>query len=380
MNHRCTHVYRVKNAMKTFISFTSLFLLTACATHSQKKDMPQKDPAPVSAECSRHYLFDGTYYDLETCKQADIGGKVIDFKKCSPFGYQFTSHIDDTIHFRNKTFCVNPKTYRLLISGEKAKTITVKMPLADPQPEEVSQFHYSLLATNDGVVVIIENYYGTTFTIAKYDENGKELAKTELEHTFVTHPEPNTNHHHRYLYLGYTTPTQLVFTSHMAFGEKDKTIVVELKNLAKKEYDFKISGIVLDETQQHVSGLTFHEKDQFTIRFPESGKEISFTIPNGDGACETILWNNQLIVANYHPISTGSSLYSFDAATGKQLWKADVGQVNASHSEYYNKVYLSRYKNTIIMEGAEAYGKYLQFFDAGSGKRLGCYGILGIND
>jgi hypothetical protein len=55
-------------------------------------------------------------------------------------------------------------------------------------------------------------------------------------------------------------------------------------------------------------------------------------------------------------------------------WTADVKQINASHSEYANKVTLSMYKNKIVMEGNESYGNYVQLFDAETGKRLATFG------
>jgi hypothetical protein len=362
--------------MKTFSFITTLVLLAACTSNSQEKGrLKSPDPATTefNDECSQYYSFDGHYYDLDTYRQIELGGKVIDFKKCSRFKSVFTSPINDTVVYKQKAFSVNKNNYTLVVNG----TSTTKMPVPNPLPE-VHEYMFSLLPTTDGVVVIMEDYYGTTFTVLKYDEKGKELGRTEFDHTFITHPEPNTNHHHRYLYLGYVLPTQLVFTSHMAFGEKDKTVVVELKDLSKKEYDFALCGIVRDDLQQYVKGFVLpSNKGKYTIKYPDENREVSFTIENSEGACTILAVSDKLMVATYHPIATGSSLYCFDANTGKQLWQARVAQVMADHSEYYNTVYLCLYKNTIVMEGVEAYGHYLQCFDYNTGKRLACIGIPG---
>lgn len=375
------HLMKFTRSLKAFA--LPAFLVVSIDCTNPSKDRGNDRPTVGNGDstkntsagtCSRYYSFEGKFYDLETLKQVPAGPNPADFKNCSTYGYQFQSPLNDTVIYMGKTFFVGRKTYQLFIQ-ENGKQVAVKMPVADPLPE-VHEYYFTLLTVSDGVVVIMEDYYGTGFTILKYDENGKELARTGFEHTFVTHPEPSTNYMHRYLYLGHTTPTQLIFTSHMAFGEKDKTIVVELSDLSKKAYDYKIAGIVSDESQQKAKGFVVNKGDgKFTVKFPETGKEINFNIGYGDGACTVILKNKKLIVANYHPISTGSSLQCFDAGTGNMIWKADVVQVNASHSEYYNTVYLSLYKNKIVMEGHEAYGKYLQLFDLDTGKRLACFGI-----
>ncbi len=102
--------------------------------------------------------------------------------------------------------------------------------------------------------------------------------------------------------------------------------------------------------------------------------KYEFEIKNGNPACDLILKNNLLYIANYHPIATGSSLHCFDLNSRKMKWTADVKQIMASHSQYSNKVILSMYKNKIIMEGDEAYGDYVQIFDAETGKRLAVFG------
>jgi hypothetical protein len=73
-------------------------------------------------------------------------------------------------------------------------------------------------------------------------------------------------------------------------------------------------------------------------------------------------------IAVYHPFSTGAELYKYDGEGNCQ--RLDVAQPNVSHSEYYNQVYLSQYKNRIILEGDESYSRYVQLFDASSSKRL----------
>jgi len=101
---------------------------------------------------------------------------------------------------------------------------------------------------------------------------------------------------------------------------------------------------------------------------------FEFVIKQGDPACDNILKDSLLYIANYHPIATGSSLQCYDMRSGKIKWTADVKQIMASHSEYSNKVVISMYQNKIIMEGNEDGGDYVQIFNAETGERLAAFG------
>jgi len=165
----------------------------------------------------------------------------------------------------------------------------------------------------------------------------------------------------------------MIFTSHIAFADKFKTHVLSMDDFTLTEFDKTANGLILDEKEENLVGFVTQEEDHFTILMTDN-KTYEFDIKYGSPACEFILKDNLLYIANYHPISTGSGLCCFDLNTSIMKWKADVKQVMASHSEYSNKVTLSMYKNKIIMEGNESYGDYVQIFEAETGKRLAAFG------
>lgn len=358
--------------MKTSQLFLSILFLFSCTMGNLQPLPGEKTPQQETCE---FYLFDGKYYDLKSLKEATTKPTPpTEFKNSMDYRLRYEQRLSDTLNIEKTVFTVN-KNYDLVITKDGKKLKAVPLPVERPLPE-VHEYYFNLMAHADGLIVIMEDYYGTQYTVLKYDQSGKELARTSFEHTFVTHPEPKTNHHHRYLYLSHTTVGQLVFSSHEVFGEKDKTILLNLSDFSTRNYDFKISGILLNERNESVVAFVQRDKDNFTVKFVDAGKkDVHFTIAHADNTCETIVINNKLVVANYHSIATGSSLQCFDLETGKQLWKASVLQVNASHSEYYNTVLLNVFENKIIMEGIESYGKYLQVFDPDSGERLACFGI-----
>jgi hypothetical protein len=238
---------------------------------------------------------------------------------------------------------------------------------------EVHEYYFNLLPYKNDVIMMMEDMYTTHFVICKYNAEGKELMRKEIEHTFVTHPEPNTNYHHRYLYFYNLTATQMIFSSSIGFAEKAKTLVLSMDDFSTTEFDITASGLILDENDENLAGFVSKDNDKYLVRLLNNEK-YEFEIKNGDPACDFILKDKLLFIANYHSIATGSSLYCFDLQTRKMKWTADVKQVNASHSEYSNKVTLSMFKGKIIMEGDEASGKYVQLFDSKTGKRLAVFG------
>jgi hypothetical protein len=103
-----------------------------------------------------------------------------------------------------------------------------------------------------------------------------------------------------------------------------------------------------------------------------SGKQLWSVqgLHRGDDAGNALVVGDQLILSTFHHHSTGAHLVSVELKTGTPRWIADVEQVNASHSEYFNDVALERRGNTIVMRGYEASGCYVQTFDLKSGQRL----------
>jgi hypothetical protein len=175
------------------------------------------------------------------------------------------------------------------------------------------------------------------------------------------------------LYFKDLTANQMIFTSHIAFADTFKTIVLSMDDFEITEYDKTANGIILDENEESLLGFVSQNEEHFTVQMIDNTK-YEFEIKYGNPACDFILKDNLLYIANYHPIATGSSLHCFNLNTKKMKWTADVKQINADHSEYSNKVVLSMYKDKIIMEGDEANGDYVQIFDCETGNRLAVFG------
>jgi hypothetical protein len=211
--------------------------------------------------------------------------------------------------------------------------------------------------------------------------NGEMTGHLRIKHTEVKEEKKNEFHYDRYLYPFDYRENYLVFSGSGHSIENQKTMVVNLESMECKEYDFNLSAVIWDDFEREIKGYLlmpegneYGEKTTIKMFWKTDSSYTELEIPYASETCKTILWGNQLIVANYHRISTGSSLHCFDTYTKKKLWTADVLQMMVDHSKYYNKVTLSKYQNKIIMEGNEAYGNYLQIFEMSTGKRFAEFG------
>lgn len=375
------HTYFLLNKFKLTAMHTLLLLplisLLSCNTPQSTKTEPEKIQLNDTTECSNLYPFQAYYIRLDENNAVLIDGiPSTDFKTCSKYAHRFTNPISDSVLINGKKFIVTKNKekgiYNVNIFEEEKLLNTIKLPVENPLPE-VHEYYINLFPYKNDLIMFMEDMYTTHYIICKYSQEGKELMRKEIEHTFITHPEPKTDSHHRYLYFNDLTASQMIFTSHIGFAEKSKTIVLSLDDFTITEYDKTANGIILDENEKNLAGFVTQNEDHFKVQMLNNSS-FEFEIKYGDPACEFILKNKLLYIANYHPIATGSSLHCFDLQTGKMKWTADVKQVMASHSEYYNKVTLSMYKDKIIMEGDETASDYLQIFDAGTGKRLAVFG------
>ena len=338
------------------------------------------------SECSIHYLFDDEYINLETLEKAFIGGFPIDFKDCSKYKNRFRADAEETPTIQEHQFKINGDRkkgiYELLIYKGETKIKTIDLPVKRPLPE-VQEYSVSLFVFGDELVVLLKDFYDVEYIIVKYDKEGNELLQTTLEHTYITHPKPNTNHHHPYLYYHAKTKNYLIFSAGTFSEGKYQTVLLDINDFSIKTYEKPSNGILLAENEEEFAGFITmgegygKEKTELSLTMKD-GEIYDFTIPYGEGTYNLLLNGDLLYMANYHAIATGSSLHCFNLKTGEIEWHADVLQLSVDHSEYWNHVTLSLYKNTLIMEGNEAYGDYLQFFDATTGERLGEFGFFGM--
>lgn len=370
-------LYKVKINTMNLIYIFAIIAFWSCTSRQTSNTEIKDNKSKETEECSNLYPFQGYYIDLDENNAVLIDGiRAEDFKTCSKYAHRFKNIISESVSLNGKTFTVEKNKekgiYNINIFEDNKQIKTINLPVERPLPE-VHEYYIHLLPYKNDIIMFMEDMYTTHYMICKYNAEGEEILRKEIEHTYITHPEPETNYYHRYLYFTDLTASQMIFTSHIAFADKFKTIVLSMDDFSIIEYDKASNGIILDEDDKNLVGFVTQNEDHFTVQMIDNTK-YEFDIKYGNPACDFILKDNLLYIANYHPIATGSSLHCFDLTTGKMKWTADVKQINAEHSEYSNKVILSMYKDKIIMEGDEESGDYVQIFDAETGERLAAFG------
>ena len=366
--------------------FFALTALPLGKTSKNKKMHVNKNQLQTTSECSNLYPFQDYYINLNDNETIIIDSLPSeDFKTCSKYAHRFTNIIADSVKLKEGNIFVIDKNkekgiYNINIFDHKKLINTIALPVEKPLPE-VHEYYIYLFPYKDDVIMYMEDWYSTHYIICKYSVDGKEIMRKKIEHTYITNPEPTTDKYNRYLYFNNVTASQMIFTSHVTFSNKPKTIVLSLDDFAIVEYDTTANGLIFDKNEKDLAGFVTQIDDHlFSVQIVDN-TPFEFKIKYGSPTCDFILRDNLLYIANYHPIVTGSSLQCFDINTKKMKWTADVKQIMASHSKYANKVTLSMYRDKIIMEGNESYGDYVQLFDAETGKKLAVFGdVLEIKE
>jgi hypothetical protein len=292
---------------------------------------------------------------LETYQYADTPkSDIVLYTDCSNYAHRFDKESEMKLYTTRKSYSLfsddDSGVYQLKIHNEGVCVKIIDLPVDRPL-EDVRDYDTWLLNFQQNVVVLIKDFYGKDYIVCKYNSDGELLTKTRIEHSFITHPDPNTDYYHPYLYYFGKTKSQIVFSAG-SFSDTLKTIILSVDDFSIQEFDKSVSGLILDETDSEVIGFATNKDNKFEVLLFD-GREFDFEIEYASQSCDFILKDNKLYIANYHPIATGSSLHCFDLLKKKVIWTADVKQVNACHSEYYNSVVLGMYKNTILMYGLE---------------------------
>lgn len=225
-----------------------------------------------------------------------------------------------------------------------------------------------LLPTSHVAVHIQRLEKNPVYAIKVYDEKGAVKYTFSLAHTMI---ENEGNGFTYYPFLNYFdySDEHLVFTSDNK--TYPQTYLLDLKTGEQTAYNYSVAGIIRSADEKKIMGFVEINEEKGTFNVNSDEKTWSAPLRNKfyDEA-ESLVSDSILVMATYPKIATGSALSAYNIHTGKLLWNAEVEQINADHSQYYNKVLLSKYKDKVIMEGIEANGQYVQIFDLASGKRL----------
>jgi hypothetical protein len=337
--------------------------------------------APTSMDTGpnmKYYKFDGYYIDLDNLKATSDSFMGATFKDLPPYAWRFSNPIADSLYINGHSFVIEnneeQERYKLHIIKNGNWKTSVDLPVDTPLAE-VREYYIHMFPYKNDVIVYMEDMYTTHYYIMKYNSDGKELMRKDIEHTYVT-IEGNTYEHHPYRYFSYLTPHHMVFSSGF-WPDKPNNVILSLDDFSVQEYKDGADGIILGDGEKEIAGfISFNGQSKKHTIHMINGKKYQVKLDEWRSGCNVLMSKQYLYIATFHPISTGSGLACFDMDKGEIVWTADVLQVNASHSEYSNNVTLSMYKDKLIMEGNESYGNYVQIFDPKDGKRLASFGFV----
>ncbi len=322
-------------------------------------------------------LFNATIFSKETVKiktgiyYAKYGVFKVDSDWVLPFKKDFFENEKQTV-FNGKLFTAIPNSHDVKIVDLKTQEesiIITKKAAGDLSPDGL--WHYNkLFSIDDGVIYIKK--FSKDFLILKFNEKGEQIFSKQIEHTRV---EIKGNEYYYQPFLEYLEKkgNYIVFSSFKSDKKNKVSRIINLKNGKMISADYCASGIVLNDNNELTS----------IVKISSSNDSISILLPNSktslwihteqpgmlNDKSETMMFGDTLLLVNYSPIAMLADIYAFNYASGKILWKAQTPALVAGHSQYYNRVILTKAGNRAIIHGIEAGGSYLVVYNMSTGQK-----------
>lgn len=315
------------------------------------------------------YKFKDKFLDLNLLKLSDTVSKnAVKIKRDNFYSNTFVSDENDFIaNYKTYTFKLN--TNRELSIYDNKNKIVKTIPDPDKNiPLDNIAGNSLIFSASDGIVLVQRLSEEDGYHIKKYDELGTLLNSWTIAHTIYKKYD-NTVESIPHLYYFAHTSDEIIFSS-MNSDKPEESVVLNITDGTKRTISKSTGGIIIEPKDNSLTGLIHFNEHAKTMEIELNGKTLKTAFNGYDDAAKSILTDSILVVAIYDNIATGCIVNAYNTSTGILLWKGDVKQLLVGHSEYYNLVYLTRFKNMIILEGNEAGGDYLQVLDLKTGKSL----------
>jgi len=324
------------------------------------------------------YPFNGFFLNLENLhKENNIKDWNNNFKNSSKYAQRFSAPLwfegyPTEAYLKNKKYELIDSN--IIISNFPPGT-DIKAKNENLNKAKNGSAQNFLFSTSNSVVYIKSPLKSPVFSITVYNEKATKKKSNKSAQTVKKNYEI-----YRFPFLDFfaCTDDDLVFTSYVK--NYPYTYLLNLKTGSQATYDYNVNGIIRNEGENEVIGfIVINNDDQYIKVITGKNSWTAATSNNYFDEAEALLKDSILVMATYSKILTGANLAAYHFKTGEMLWRADVAQMNVEHSQYYNKVILSLYKNKIILEGIEAAGRYMQIFDIKNGESLFLSGINNLN-
>ena len=324
----------------------------------------------ISLKAQNAYQVNNTWVNLDTYARLDSAETPeSDFKKSSKYAARFrvvnlSGELPTKGMYKDRPFRIVDDNHIGYKISPASKEINVQ---TNPEEEKLDLVpgNNFLFGIPDGIIGVQRFEGELGYKVTKYDEWGKVKYKQKLPHTNVV-VKNGTEFKQPFLLYFMHTDRFIVFNSLMS-RDIHQTMVIDMKDGKTNPISASVCGVVRADNEIAFDGYIFRDEAAKTLKV--NMKKGSWVIKEANVTkvmAEAVVSDSLFVMARYYKGTAGISLAAFNAKTGKVIWVGEVKQAIAAPT----MLYLSIYKNQILMEGAQTGGSYLEAFDIATGKRL----------
>ncbi len=327
------------------------------------KATPPDTAAPVAAAAEG----DGS---LASNAAAASAVPSMDFKKASKYAGRFrVVNLNGTMPvsavYKDRPFRIVDDSHIGYKITNGSKEIKVEVSKEDEKLDDAPGNNF-LLGIPDGIVHVQRMAGDLGYRVMKHDEWGKVKYRTILPHTNIVE-KGGVEYKQPFLLYFMHTDRFMVFNTLMS-RDIHKATIVDLKDGKTNEVAASICGVIRADNEVSFDGYIIRDEAAKTLKVNMKGANWpAYKEPNAAKVqAEVLVSDSIFVMARYYKGTAGISLAAFNAKTGKLMW---VGEMKQS-TGVANIIYLSKYKNKLLMECSQAGGNYFEAFDITTGKRI----------
>jgi hypothetical protein len=314
------------------------------------------------------YQFNKQYLHLGQLEYKNIDGILLDdFKQVGIYSNRFSRLSSNLLDYKGSLFYIGVKN-SLAVKFPNKKDKKILPNLEKDTPNRGANY---LLQSTTGILHIKDLDQKAGYQIYKYDETGKLLFETKIKHSRLIE-KSSYQYYLPYLKYKLHTPDYIFFTSYEQ--PISKTIRLDVQTGKKKLFDFTLAGVILEESKDSdvVGYLRFDANErQLLIDYLDKNFIVKLASKTTINTVETLLHQDTLLLVCYNDKAPLTTLLAFDLKTQQVVWEKQIQPKRQVKTPFYfNKVWLSRFEQKIILESYESAGRQLHIFDWDNGDIL----------
>ncbi len=328
----------------------------------------------ITVKAQNLYTLGGTWIDLDNMTKQDTppaNADSADFKKLSKYANRFnvvslTGEVPKSTFYKNRPFRIIDDGHIGYKVSAIGKEVSVETNKEDEKLDDVPGNDF-IVTIPDGIVHVQRFEGKSGYRISRLDEWGKTKFRQNLPHTLFTPVKDKDDFKTPYLFYFTHTDRFMAFTSLNARSIR-KTIIIDLKDGKALPIESTICGVIRAENELAFKGYLIRDEVAKTVKVSMAGSNWSLKDNNITKlVVESLIVNDSvLVLARYHQSGAGISLIAFNSKTGKPVWSGEVKQV----ATVPGGIFLSMYKNRLMMEVVQSGNNYMEAFDITTGKRV----------